>query len=78
MGFPEYFLVVSDLVQWAKENDIRVGWGRGSAAGSVLSYAFGITNLDPIKFGLMFERFLNPGRVRISLDFSEDLKDLNA
>jgi len=78
MGFPEYFLVVSDLVQWAKENDIRVGWGRGSAAGSVLSYAFGITNLDPIKFGLMFERFLVEGRKSmpdIDLDFDDRHRD---
>jgi len=74
MGFPEYFLVVSDLVRWAKSNDIRVGWGRGSAAGSVLSYAFDITNLDPIKFGLMFERFLVEGRKSmpdIDLDFDD-------
>lgn len=78
MGFPEYFLVVSDLVRWAKENDIRVGWGRGSAAGSVLSYAFDITNLDPIKFGLMFERFLVEGRKSmpdIDLDFDDRHRD---
>jgi DNA polymerase-3 subunit alpha len=78
MGFPEYFLVVSDLVRWAKENDIRVGWGRGSAAGSILSYAFDITNLDPIKFGLMFERFLVEGRKSmpdIDLDFDDRHRD---
>jgi DNA polymerase-3 subunit alpha len=78
MGFPEYFLVVSDLVRWAKENDIRVGWGRGSAAGSVLSYAFDITNLDPIRFGLMFERFLVEGRKSmpdIDLDFDDRHRD---
>lgn len=78
MGFPEYFLVVSDLVQWAKNNQIRVGWGRGSAAGSVLSYAFKITNLDPIKFGLMFERFLVEGRKSmpdIDLDFDDRYRD---
>lgn len=78
MGFPEYFLVVSDLVNWAKNNDIRVGWGRGSAAGSVLSYAFNITNLDPIKFGLMFERFLVEGRKSmpdIDLDFDDRYRD---
>jgi len=78
MGFPEYFLVVSDLVNWAKNNDIRVGWGRGSAAGSVLSYAFKITNLDPIKFGLMFERFLVEGRKSmpdIDLDFDDRYRD---
>ena len=78
MGFPEYFLVVSDLVRWAKSNDIRVGWGRGSAAGSVLSYAFDITNLDPIKFGLLFERFLVEGRKSmpdIDLDFDDRYRD---
>ena len=78
MGFPEYFLVVSDLVKWSKENGIRVGWGRGSAAGSVLSYAFEITNLDPIKFGLMFERFLVEGRKSmpdIDLDFDDRFRD---
>jgi DNA polymerase-3 subunit alpha len=78
MGFPEYFLVVSDLVRWAKSQDIRVGWGRGSAAGSILSYAFNITNLDPIKFGLMFERFLVEGRKSmpdIDLDFDDRHRD---
>ncbi len=78
MGFPEYFLVVSDLVNWAKDNNIRVGWGRGSAAGSILSYAFKITNLDPIKFGLMFERFLVEGRKSmpdIDLDFDDRHRD---
>ena len=78
MGFPDYFLVVSDLVQWAKNNDIRVGWGRGSAAGSILSYGFKITNLDPIKFGLMFERFLVEGRKSmpdIDLDFDDRYRE---
>lgn len=78
MGFPEYFLVVSDLVRWAKSNNIRVGWGRGSAAGSVLSYAFDITNLDPIRFGLLFERFLVEGRKSmpdIDLDFDDRYRD---
>lgn len=78
MGFPEYFLVVSDLVRWAKSNGIRVGWGRGSAAGSILSYAFNITNLDPLKFGLMFERFLVEGRKSmpdIDLDFDDRHRD---
>lgn len=78
MGFPEYFLVVSDLVRWAKANGIRVGWGRGSAAGSVLSYAFDITNLDPVKFGLLFERFLVEGRKSmpdIDLDFDDRHRD---
>jgi DNA polymerase-3 subunit alpha len=78
MGFTEYFLVVSDLVRWAKANNIRVGWGRGSAAGSILSYAFDITNLDPIKFGLLFERFLVEGRKSmpdIDLDFDDRYRD---
>ncbi len=78
MGYPEYFLVVSDLVQWAKSNQIRVGWGRGSAAGSILSYALGITNLDPLKFGLLFERFLVEGRKSmpdIDLDFDDRHRD---
>ena len=78
MGFSEYFLVVSDLVKWAKDNEIRVGWGRGSAAGSVLSYAFDITNLDPVRFGLMFERFLVEGRKSmpdIDLDFDDRHRD---
>jgi DNA polymerase-3 subunit alpha len=78
MGFTEYFLVVSDLVRWSKSNGIRVGWGRGSAAGSILSYAFRITNLDPIKFGLMFERFLVEGRKSmpdIDLDFDDRYRD---
>lgn len=78
MGFPEYFLVVSDLVKWAKSNEIRVGWGRGSAAGSILSYAFDITNLDPIRFGLLFERFLVEGRKSmpdIDLDFDDRFRD---
>lgn len=78
MGFTEYFLVVSDLVNWSKNNGIRVGWGRGSAAGSILSYAFKITNLDPIKFGLLFERFLVEGRKSmpdIDLDFDDRYRD---
>ena len=74
MGFPGYFLVVADLVRHAKENGIWVGPGRGSAAGSLVSYALGITALDPIKYGLLFERFLNPERISmpdIDLDFDE-------
>ncbi|MCA1806430.1 MAG: DNA polymerase III subunit alpha, partial [Actinobacteria bacterium] len=74
MGFPSYFLVVADLVNWAKNNGIRVGWGRGSAAGSIISYALRITNLDPIRFGLLFERFLVEGRKSmpdIDLDFDD-------
>ena len=74
MGFPGYFLVVSDLCAHAREVGIRVGPGRGSAAGSLVSYALSITALDPIKHGLLFERFLNPERISmpdIDLDFDE-------
>jgi DNA polymerase-3 subunit alpha len=74
MGFAGYFLVVADLVSQAKREGIRVGPGRGSAAGSLVSYALGITALDPIKHGLLFERFLNPERISmpdIDLDFDE-------
>ena len=74
MGFPGYFLVVADLVRYAKENGIRVGPGRGSAAGAMIAYALGITELDPIKHGLLFERFLNPDRISmpdIDIDFDE-------
>ncbi len=74
MGFCSYFLVVADFIMWAKGNGIRVGPGRGSAAGSIVSYAMGITDLDPIAFGLMFERFLNPERISmpdIDIDFDE-------
>jgi DNA polymerase-3 subunit alpha len=74
MGFPAYFLVVADFIMWAKNNGIAVGPGRGSAAGSIVSYALGITDLDPITHGLMFERFLNPERLSmpdIDVDFDE-------
>ncbi len=74
MGFPGYFLVVADFIMWAKRNDIAVGPGRGSAAGSLVSYALGITDLDPIEHGLIFERFLNPERVSmpdVDIDFDE-------
>lgn len=74
MGFPGYFLVVADLCDHARNVGIRVGPGRGSAAGSLVSYSLGITGLDPIKFGLLFERFLNPERISmpdIDLDFDE-------
>ncbi len=74
MGFPGYFLVVADLCKHAREVGIRVGPGRGSAAGSLVSYSLGVTGLDPIKFGLLFERFLNPERISmpdIDLDFDE-------
>lgn len=78
MGFQNYFLVVSDIVRWANKNDIRTGYGRGSAAGSILSYALGITGLDPIHFGLLFERFLVEGRKSmpdIDLDFDDRYRD---
>ena len=74
MEFPGYFLVVQDFVNWAKQQGIRVGPGRGSAAGSVVSYALGITELDPLRYDLMFERFLNPERVAmpdIDIDFDD-------
>jgi DNA polymerase-3 subunit alpha len=74
MGFPSYFLVVSDFVKWAKENDIFVGPGRGSAAGSLVAFALEITDLDPIEHKLVFERFLNPERISlpdIDIDFEE-------
>ena len=74
MGFPGYFLVVADFIMWAKNQGIAVGPGRGSAAGSLVSYAMGITDLDPIEHGLIFERFLNPERVSmpdVDIDFDE-------
>jgi DNA polymerase III subunit alpha len=74
MGFPGYFLVVADFINWAKDQGIRVGPGRGSAAGSIVAYVLGITDLDPIRHGLLFERFLNPERVSmpdIDIDFDE-------
>jgi DNA polymerase-3 subunit alpha len=74
MGFPGYFLVVADFIGWAKRQGIRVGPGRGSAAGSMVAYAMGITELDPIAHGLLFERFLNPERVSmpdIDVDFDD-------
>jgi len=74
MGYPSYFLVVADLVRHAKANGIRVGPGRGSAAGALIAWAMGITELDPIEHGLIFERFLNPDRVSmpdIDMDFDE-------
>ncbi|MDX2377183.1 DNA polymerase III subunit alpha [Microbacterium sp. LRZ72] len=74
MGFPGYFLVVADFINWAKKNGIRVGPGRGSGAGSMVAYAMGITDLDPLKHGLIFERFLNPDRVSMP-DFDVDFDD---
>ena len=74
MGFAGYFLIVADFIKWAKENDIPVGPGRGSGAGSVVAWALTITDLDPLKLGLLFERFLNPERVSMpdfDIDFCE-------
>ncbi len=74
MGFPGYFLIVADFIKWAKANDIPVGPGRGSGAGSVVAWALTITDLDPLKLGLLFERFLNPERVSMpdfDIDFCE-------
>jgi len=71
MGFPGYFLIVMEFIQWAKKNDIPVGPGRGSGAGSIVAYALGITDLDPLRYDLLFERFLNPERVSMP-DFDVD------
>jgi DNA polymerase-3 subunit alpha len=78
MKYPGYFLIVSDFIQWAKTRGIPVGPGRGSGAGSLVSYALTITDLDPIRFGLLFERFLNPERVSMpdfDIDFCQDRRD---
>lgn len=77
-GFASYFLIVQDFVNWAKQNGIIVGPGRGSAAGSLISYALNITNIDPLKYNLLFERFLNPERISmpdIDLDFDDARRD---
>jgi len=78
MKYPGYFLIVSDFIQWTKAHGIPVGPGRGSGAGSLVSYALTITDLDPIRFGLLFERFLNPERVSMpdfDIDFCQDRRD---
>lgn len=78
MGFPGYFMVVSDFIRWAKDNKIPVGPGRGSGAGSLVAYALKITDLDPLKYGLLFERFLNPDRVSMpdfDVDFESNRRD---
>ena len=78
MGFVDYFLIVYDYVKFAKKNNILVGPGRGSAAGSLVSYSIGITNIDPIKYDLLFERFLNPERITmpdIDIDFEYTKRD---
>lgn len=78
MGYDTYFLIVQDFVRFAKEADIMVGPGRGSAAGSIISYALGITDIDPLQYNLLFERFLNPERVSmpdIDIDFADNRRD---
>ena len=78
MEFPGYFLIVADFIRWSKDNGIPVGPGRGSGAGSLVAYALGITNVDPIKHELLFERFLNPERVSMpdfDIDFCTDRRD---
>ncbi|WKZ31613.1 MAG: DNA polymerase III subunit alpha [Thermodesulfobacteriota bacterium] len=78
MGFPGYFLIVTDFIDYAKSRDIPVGPGRGSAAGSLVAWSLGITNLDPIKYNLLFERFLNPDRISlpdIDIDFCFERRD---
>ncbi len=78
MGFPGYFLIVMEFIQWSKDNGIPVGPGRGSGAGSLVAYALGITDLDPLEFDLLFERFLNPERVSMpdfDVDFCMDRRD---
>src|SRR5229473_636727 len=78
MGFAGYFLIVAEFIQWAKGSDIPVGPGRGSGAGSVVAWALTITDLDPLRFGLLFERFLNPERVSMpdfDIDFCQDRRD---
>ncbi|KYC29399.1 DNA polymerase III subunit alpha [Sterolibacterium denitrificans] len=78
MGFPGYFLIVADFINWAKQNGVPVGPGRGSGAGSLVAYAMGITDLDPLAYDLLFERFLNPERVSMpdfDIDFCQDGRD---
>jgi DNA polymerase-3 subunit alpha len=78
MGFPGYFLIVSDFIKWAKQHDIPVGPGRGSGAGSVVAWALTITDLNPLQFNLLFERFLNPERISMpdfDIDFCQDRRD---
>ena len=78
MGFPGYFLIVADFINWAKNNGVPVGPGRGSGAGSVVAYSLGITDLDPLQYALLFERFLNPERVSMpdfDIDFCQEGRD---
>ena len=76
MKFPGYFLIVQDFINWSKNNGVPVGPGRGSGAGSLVAYSLGITDLDPLKFDLLFERFLNPERVSMP-DFDVDFCQYN-
>ncbi len=73
MGFPGYFLIVADYIDWCRKNDILTGPGRGSGAGSIVAWALGITHVDPLKYGLLFERFLNPDRISMP-DFDVDFE----
>ena len=78
MGFSGYFLIVADFIEWAKEHRIPVGPGRGSGAGSLAAFALGITELNPIEYDLLFERFLNPERISMpdfDIDFCMDRRD---
>ena len=75
MGFAGYFLIVSDFINWAKQNEVPVGPGRGSGAGSLVAFSLGITDLDPLRYDLLFERFLNPERISMpdfDIDFCQD------
>ncbi len=79
MGFAGYFLIVADFINWAKQNDVPVGPGRGSGAGSLVAYSLGITDLDPLRYDLLFERFLNPERISMpdfDIDFCQDRREL--
>ena len=78
MGFVGYFLIVWDFVKWAKDNGIIVGPGRGSAAGAIVAYTLDITEIDPLEYNLLFERFLNPARISmpdIDMDFADNRRD---
>ena len=78
MDYSSYFLIVSDYIKWSKKNSIPVGPGRGSGAGSLVAYCLDITDLDPIEFDLIFERFLNPDRISMpdfDIDFCEEKRD---
>ncbi|MEK6684847.1 MAG: DNA polymerase III subunit alpha [Pseudomonadota bacterium] len=79
MGFAGYFLIVADFINWAKQNNVPVGPGRGSGAGSLVAYSLGITDLDPLRYDLLFERFLNPERISMpdfDIDFCQDRREL--